>query len=1054
MRVQKRNGEFEDVKFDKVTQRIERLSGGLEVSPVLLAQKVLANIYDGIKTSDIDNISADIAVTQDHPDYHKLASRIIVSNMHKTTETRPVEGVTIYPERDYLLDYFGLKTLQKMYLLPGETPQHMFARVALAVSPDDPQVTYDAMSQKYYIHATPTLFNAGTHCQQLSSCFLVAMKDDSIDGIYDTKKECARISKMSGGIGLHIHNVRAKGSKIRGTNGVSDGIIPMLRTLNADARYVNQGGKRKGSYAVYIEPWHADIMDFLEIKLNQGDEEARCRDLFPALWIPDLFMERLECNQDWSLFCPDEAPGLADVYGQDFNELYQRYESEGRARKVVPIQKIWMSILKSQVETGTPYMLYKDACNRKSNQKNLGTIKSSNLCVAPETKILTKKGYLRISDLYDQQVEIWNGIEWSLVTIHKTSDSSKLVRVNFSDGTFLECTEYHKFHLQIGYGSKKEVCQARELTPGDKLIKWIQPHPIEYGDDVEYDAYTHGFFCGDGTYHSTYSGQKTIPGVSLYGEKKNLIEYLDVRSTSGNEDSSSRINIMLHYNLPPKFNVPSDKSLKTRIDWFAGLCDADGHVQGCPGNPTQKSISVASIHISFLREIQLMLHTLGVSSVIGLLRDAGETELPDGRGGKRVFNTQTCWRLVVSALGIETLINNGFDPKRLDLSDFTPVTRDVRQYVRVVSVEDNSRTDSTYCFNEPKKHMGIFNGVIAGNCTEIIEHTDADNTAVCNLASLGLPTFVRDGEFDFEKLEEITRLAVRNLNNVIDINWYPTDPAKNSNFKNRPVALGVQGLADVYAILGLEFGYGDLNRNIFETIYYAAVSESMELAKKFGPYQTFQGSPASKGKLQFDLWNVCPTLRYDWGGLKRDVVEHGMRNSLLVGPMPTATTSQILGFNECFEPFTSNFYLRRTLAGEFVVVNKYLMNELISLGVWTKELKNTIIKNNGSIQDIPDIPDHVKQVYRTVWEISPRLTIDMAAERGPYICQSQSMNLFVDAPTNGKLSSIHMYAWKHGLKTGMYYLRTKSKAKAIQFTLDPSKYGKKTNAEECTMCSA
>lgn len=718
MRVQKRNGEFEDVKFDKVTQRIERLSGGLDVSPVLLAQKVLANIYDGIKTSDIDNISADIAVTQDHPDYHKLASRIIVSNMHKTTDSKPVDGVTIYPERDYLIDYFGLKTLQKMYLLPGETPQHMYARVALAVSLDDPQATYDAMSQKYYIHATPTLFNAGTHCQQLSSCFLVAMKDDSIDGIYDTKKECARISKMSGGIGLHIHNIRAKGSRIRGTNGVSDGIIPMLRTLNADARYVNQGGKRKGSYAVYIEPWHADIMDFLEIKLNQGDEESRCRDLFPALWIPDLFMERLERNQDWSLFCPDEAPGLADVYGQDFNELYLRYEAEGRARKVVPIQKIWMSILKSQVETGTPYMLYKDACNRKSNQKNLGTIKSSNLC------------------------------------------------------------------------------------------------------------------------------------------------------------------------------------------------------------------------------------------------------------------------------------------------------------------------------------------------TEIIEHTDADNTAVCNLASLGLPTFVRDGEFDFEKLEKITRLAVRNLNNVIDINWYPTEPAKTSNFKNRPVALGVQGLADVYAMLGLEFGYGDLNRNIFETIYYAAVSESVELAKKFGPYQTFYGSPASQGKLQFDLWGVSPTLRYDWNALKRDVVEHGMRNSLLVGPMPTATTSQIMGFNECIEPFTSNFYLRRTLAGEFVVVNKHLVNTLSSLGLWTKDMKNKIIKNNGSVQDIPEIPEDVKLVYKTAWEISPRLIIDMAAERGVYVCQSQSMNLFVDAPTNGKLSSIHMYAWKRGLKTGMYYLRTKPKAKAIQFTLDPSKYGRKTNSEECTMCSA
>lgn len=718
MRVQKRSGEFEDVKFDKVTQRIERLAGGLDVSPVLLAQKVLANIYDGIKTSDIDNISADIAVTQDHPDYHKLAARILVSNMHKTTESKPVHGVTIYPERDYLFDYFGLKTLQKMYLLPGETPQHMFARVALAVSPTEAQRTYDAMSNKYYIHATPTLFNAGTQCQQLSSCFLVAMKDDSIDGIYDTKKECARISKMSGGIGLHIHNVRAKGSRIRGTNGVSDGIIPMLRTFNADARYVNQGGKRKGSYAVYLEPWHADIMDFLEIKLNQGDEESRCRDLFPALWIPDLFMERLERNQDWSLFCPDEAPGLSDVYGSEFNELYQRYESEGRARKVVPIQKIWMAILKSQVETGTPYMLYKDACNRKSNQKNLGTIKSSNLC------------------------------------------------------------------------------------------------------------------------------------------------------------------------------------------------------------------------------------------------------------------------------------------------------------------------------------------------TEIIEHTDAENTAVCNLASLGLPSFVRDGEFDFEKLEEITRLAVRNLNTVIDINWYPTETARISNFKNRPVALGVQGLADVYAMLGLEFGCGDLNRNIFETIYYAAVSESVELAKKFGPYDTFRGSPASQGKLQFDLWNACPTLRYDWGVLKRDVIKYGMRNSLLVGPMPTATTSQILGFNECFEPFTSNFYLRRTLAGEFVVVNRYLLQELLSLGLWNKELKNTIIKNNGSIQDIPEIPDHVKRVYKTAWEISPRVIIDMAAERGPYICQSQSMNLFVDAPTNGKLSSIHMYAWRQGLKTGMYYLRTKPKAKAIQFTLDPSKYGRKTNTEECTMCSA
>lgn len=741
MQVQKRDGTYEDVKFDKVTSRIEKLSEGLRVSPILLAQKVLADIHNGIKTSEIDNISADIAITQDHPDYAKLAARLIVSNMHKTNQTslhevmralyvngvlaewKPsvLSKVVVYPDRDYLLDYFGLKTLQKMYLLPGETPQYMFMRVALTVSKWDPvaaQETYDAISQKYYIHATPTLFNAGTRCQQMSSCFLVAMKDDSIDGIYDTKKECAQISKMSGGIGLHIHNIRAKGSHIYGTNGTSDGIIPMLRTINADARYVNQGGKRKGSYAVYLEPWHADIMSFLELRLNQGDEEARCRDLFPALWIPDLFMERLERNQDWSLFCPNEAKGLSDVYGDEFKALYEKYESEGLVRKVVPIQKIWLAILKSQVETGTPYMLYKDACNRKSNQNNLGTIKCSNLC------------------------------------------------------------------------------------------------------------------------------------------------------------------------------------------------------------------------------------------------------------------------------------------------------------------------------------------------TEIVEYTDADNTAVCNLASIGLPTFVENGEFNYEKLEEITRLAVRNLNNVIDVNWYPSENAKRSNMAYRPIAIGVQGLADVYAMLGLEFGYGDINRNIFETMYYAAVSESVRLAHSCGAYDGFKGSPASRGQFQFDLWGVEPTDRYDWETLRKNMMKYGLRNSLLVGPMPTATTSQILGFNECFEPFTSNFYLRRTLAGEFVVVNRHLVDRLIELGLWNKDTKNLIIKNNGSVQDIPEIPDELKCVFKTAWEISPRTIIDMAAERGVYVCQSQSMNLFVDAPTNSKLSSIHMYAWKKGLKTGMYYLRTKPKAKAIQFTLDPNVYGRRTNEEVCVSCSA
>jgi ribonucleoside-diphosphate reductase alpha chain len=449
-----------------------------------------------------------------------------------------------------------------------------------------------------------------------------------------------------------------------------------------------------------------------------------------------------------------------------------------------------------------------------------------------------------------------------------------------------------------------------------------------------------------------------------------------------------------------------------------------------------------------------MLHTLGASSVIGLLREAGETELPDGHGGKKMFNTQTCWRLVVSALGVEILINNGFKPHRLFITDFTPVIRDVRQYVKIISIEDSGRIDATYCFNEPKRHMGIFNGVITGNCTEIVEYTDKDTTAVCNLASLGLPTYVKNGLFDYEKLEEITRLAVRNLNKVIDLNWYPTETSKSSNLKYRPIAIGIQGLADVYAMLGMEFGEGAINRSIFETIYYAAVSESVKLAKLLGAYEGFRGSPASEGKFQFDLWGATPTNRYNWETLRADMIKYGIRNSLLVGPMPTATTSQILGFNECFEPYTSNFYLRRTLAGEFVVVNKHLVKALVDLGLWDKDLKDQIIKNNGSVQDIECVPDHLKSVFKTAWEISPRTIIDLAAERGVYVCQSQSMNLFVDNPTNGKLSSIHMYAWKKGLKTGMYYLRTKPKAKAIQFTLDPNKYGKRTNDESCLMCSA
>lgn len=868
MRVQKRNGQFEDVKFDKVTARIENLADGLDVDPTILAQKVLVSITDGIKTSDIDEITADIAASIPTGDYSILAARIIASNLHKNCPSTFVEAmnkfypdgvpypsaiskVRVCPERDNLIDFFGLKTLIKMYLTKDiETPQYMFMRVALAICSGDPvsaQETYDAMSLKYYIHATPTLFNAGTTNQQLSSCFLAAMKDDSIEGIYDTKKECALISRMAGGIGMHIHNIRAKGSKIHGTNGKSDGIIPMLRTLNADARYVNQAGRRKGSYAVYLEPWHADIMPFLDLKLNQGDEEARCRDLFPALWIPDLFMKRLEKNEDWSLFCPNEAPGLSDVYGDEFEQLYERYEREGRARAKMPIQKIWLAILKSQVETGSPYMLYKDACNRKSNQKNIGTIKSSNLCVAPETFIRTRNGDHIIANLENQEVEVWNGHEWSMVTVRKTSNSARLidvrVRIETVDGkTFktLTCTPEHKFIVPGG-----GRVDAQSLCIGKELQEWVD--------------------------------------------------------------------------------------------------------------------------------------------------------------------------------------NNGIHNKAF-----------------VVSVTDGNRVSATYCFTEPIRNAGMFNGILTGQCTEIIEHSDSDHTAVCNLASIGLPTYVNGTEFDYKKLEEVTRLVVRNLNKVIDVTHYPVETAKRSNMKLRPIGIGVQGLADVYAMLKMEFGSGTLNRDIFETIYYAAVSESIRLAQLLGPYDGFKGSPASEGIFQFDMWGVTPSDRYDWESLRKDMVKYGLRNSLLIAPMPTATTSQILGFNECFEPFTTNIYLRRTLAGEFVVVNKYLVRDLKELGLWTPGIRTKIIKDSGSIADIQEIPEDLRKIYRTAWEISSRVIIDMAKERGAYICQSQSMNLFVEAPTNAKLSSIHMYAWKSGLKTGMYYLRTRPKARAIQFTIEPT----------CVMCSA
>ena len=749
MRVIKRSGRIEDMKFDNVTNRIKNLTYGLseKCDSTKVAQQVFSSLYDNITTQEIDTLSAEICIgmiTSD-PDYETLATRIVASNIQKVcpnnfhlamrklhkagvvtdqvVEVAQQVKAVIDTDRDFDFGYFGLKTLEKSYLqrVEGkliETPQYMFMRVAIGIHGmdiDSVIETYDMMSRGLFIHATPTLFNSGTPRPQMSSCFLIANKEDSINGIYGTLTECAQISKWAGGIGMHIHDVRANKSHIRGTNGQSDGIIPMLRVFNATARYVNQAGRRKGSIAVYLEPWHADIMDFLELRLNQGDEEARCRDLFSALWIPDLFMKRVEEGGNWSLFCPDKAPGLSECYGKEFEELYLKYEEEGRANSTVPASEVWKAILKSQSETGTPYMLYKDACNTKSNQKNLGVIKSSNLC------------------------------------------------------------------------------------------------------------------------------------------------------------------------------------------------------------------------------------------------------------------------------------------------------------------------------------------------TEIIEYTDKDETSVCNLASIALPKYVNKETktFDYDALHKATKVVTKNLNRVIDRNFYPVETARRSNMKHRPIGLGVQGLADVFILCGLPFDSEEsrtMNAHIFETMYHAALEASSELAEVEGSYESFVGSPASEGLLQPDMWEGETKFsgRYDWDAMKERVKTKGLRNSLLMAPMPTASTAQILGNNECFEPYTTNIYLRRTLAGEFVVVNKHLVEDLKKVGLWSKEMKDLMVKAGGSIQNIVDIPDDIKKLYKTVWEISQKCIIDMAADRGRFIDQSQSMNLFMESPTMSKLSSMHMYAWKAGLKTGMYYLRSKAKARPIQFSLEP----------DCVACSA
>ena len=793
MKVLKRNGKFENIGFDKILKRVKSIGTecGIKLNYTTFVMKVIDQLYDGIPTTKIDELTAEqcAALSTHHPDYNILAGRIIISNHHKNTngsffsvmkklyeftDVHNKQHSLVSPEFfsivkkhkdefDYLIDYFGFKTLERAYLMKynnviEERPQYLWLRVAIGIHGNNLEkvkITYDLMSQKYFTHATPTLFNAGTPKPQLSSCYLLALEADSISGIYSTLKDCAQISKWAGGIGLHIHNVRATGSHIRGTNGSSNGIVPMLRVFNNTARYVDQGGgRRNGSFAIYLEPWHADIDNFLELKKNHGDEEMKARDLFYALWIPDLFMERVKTNGDWTLMCPDECPGLSDSHSDEFVKLYTDYEKNNKGRKTIKARDLWFRIMDSQMETGTPYILYKDAANKKSNQQNLGTIKSSNLC------------------------------------------------------------------------------------------------------------------------------------------------------------------------------------------------------------------------------------------------------------------------------------------------------------------------------------------------TEIIEYSDDKETAVCNLASIGLSRFVKDDKsFDYDKLHEVTKVVTENLNRVIDNNFYPTDKTLRSNFRHRPSGLGVQGLADVFALMNISFCSDEartINKRIFETIYHASMEQSMEIAKErynliqeskqspdllrllneyeisledksfCGAYSSFEGSPLSKGIFQFDMWNVTPSSIFNWEALRQDVMKYGVRNSLLVAPMPTASTAQILGNNECFEPFTSNIYTRRTLAGEFIIVNKYLMKELIDLKLWDEDLKNSIISNNGSIQHIQGIPIHIKEKYKIVWEIPMKHIIDMAKDRGAFICQSQSLNLWMEEPTYKNLTSMHFYSWEAGLKTGIYYLRRKAKHQAQQFTIEPNKkiVSQEEEQEICEMCSA
>lgn len=1214
MKVEKRNGSFEKISFDKILERIQSLCDvsmidlpkflrKLNIDSAEITKTICDELYDGVKTSEIDKFIARkvMQMITIHPDYGKLGSRITISDHHKNTLDTFHEKISFLYEKtdliskqlyevtmkykdeiekkinydnDYTYDYFAFKTLERSYLLKYndnliERPQDMLMRVSLGLHPNDLNSafhSYELLSQKYFIHASPTLFNSGTTHPQLLSCFLLGI-GDSVHGIYKCLADCAQISKWAGGIGIHTSNIRGNGSLIKGTNGKTSGLVPMLKVFNDTACFINQGGKRNGSFAIYLEPHHPDILNFLDLKKNHGNEAERARDLFYAVWISDLFMKRVRNNEKWSLFSSDDCKNLENVYGEEYEKLYLKYEQEKKYRKQIDSRKIWTAILQAQIETGTPYIGYKDHVNRKSNQKNLGTIKSSNLCVAPETKILTKNGYFMIQDLENQYVDIWNGEEFSKSLVKKTGENQELIKIEFDNGSIIECTPYHKFYVSVQknnykYSRKIIKIDACELEEGMNLIKCEYPIIDNDNDNFKY-PYTHGFFCADGTYrksndkhrcnfkkindsdfckrHTRFNSIKERydfddnicnalvgidkPIVYLYENKKKLINNF---TYDFKFENNNRICLELPYNIERKYKVPINYSLDVKLKWLAGLFDGDGCLIKTDNS---YSIQIASIHKDFLENVKYLLQTVGIDIKIKNCRESGKYFLPNHLDGYSYYDCKKIYRLTISSYYLDKLLKLGFKTYRLNIPSNIFPNRNAKKYIQVNKIIETGRVSDTYCFNEPKKNMGIFNGIIAGNCIEINEYSDDREYACCTLASLALPSFVKehtlkptdtikiigkdgciycdkskelldkyslnytyekmnnkmdrikmyeklmdeyDGvinsvplifvnneyiggyqelknkyfklHFDFELLGEVTRTAIKNLNKVIDLNYYPVPETKLSNERHRPLGLGVQGLADAFIKMRLPFDSQeakDLNKKIFESIYYYAMVESLELSKKDGPYSSFQGSPISQGKFQFDLWKTSHpndhfklSGMYDWDTLREQIKQFGVRNSLLVALMPTASTSQILGNNECFEPYTSNIYTRSTLAGEFVVMNKWLIQDLIDRNLWCKELKDKIVYHFGSIQAIDEIPDDLKKLYKTVWEIKQKVLIDLSADRGYFVDQSQSLNLFVANPNINTLSKMHMYGWKKGLKTGIYYLRQMSAAHADQFSLD------------------